>query len=215
MKTLVFFLILMLALPLAALPKAALLGMSALLPGSGEIALGKNTRGAILIGADVLAFTSWWATNREKNDLIDSYKRYATVYAGIPEGMDEQYYQHIQEYISSDEFNQYQELNARNYYLIYTYDPEGYSEYMAINTYDPSEAWEWQSTQHQDHYDKLRRETQTTKMYENLSLGAVILNRVISVIDVALISRDRSQGHTLYFSPLQTSGLMLNYQMEF
>ncbi|MGC9362882.1 MAG: hypothetical protein ACP5F3_08135, partial [Candidatus Syntrophosphaera sp.] len=211
----IILLLLMLALPLAALPKGALLGMSALLPGTGEIALGRNTRGAVLLGADVLAFTSLWATNRQKDDLIDSYERYATVYAGIPEGMDEQYYQHIQEYVSSDEFNQFQELNARNYYLIYTYDPEGYSEYMAANTYDPSEAWEWQSEQHQDHYDKLRRDTQTTKMYVNLSLGAIILNRVISVIDVALLSRDRQSGHTLYFSPDRNYGLTLNYRMEF
>ena len=130
--------------------------------------------------------------------------------------MDDRYYQHLQEYDSSAEFNQFQELMARNYYLIYTYDPEGYAEYIAANTYTPDEAWDWQGPGQQEHYRSLRRQTQTTKMYQNLSLGVILLNRVISVIDVALLSRQPSEsGSALYFTPLQSGGLMLNYRWEF
>jgi len=130
--------------------------------------------------------------------------------------MDDRYYQHLQEYDSSAEFNQFQELMARNYYLIYTYDPEGYAEYIAANTYAPHESWDWQGPGQQEHYRSLRRQTQTTKMYQNLSLGVILLNRVISVIDVALLSRQPSEsGSALYFTPLQSGGLMLNYRWEF
>ena len=202
-------------LSLAALPKIAYVGMSAAVPGTGELALGRTTRGAVLLGLDVLAWNSWWATNRQKKDLIDSYTQYARTYAGIPEGMDENYFQHLQQYLSSDEFNRFQELLARNYYLVYSYNPDGYYEYMLANTYAPGEAWSWQSAEHQAHYRSLRRRTQTTKMYQNLSLGALLLNRVISVIDVALLERDPDSGQTLYFSPLKGEGLMLNYRWEF
>jgi len=213
--SLLFISLLLIALPLAALPKVAFMGMSALVPGTGQIALGQTNRGAALLGLDILALSSYWATGRQKNDLIDSYTRYAQVYAGIPEDMGERYYQHVQEYLSSDEFNQSVELAARNYYLIYIYDPDGFAQYMLENTYSEEEAWAWQSTLQQDHYRKLRRKTQTTKMYQNLSLGVVILNRVISIIDVALISRDPSKSTALYFTPLETDGLMLNYRLEF
>ncbi len=203
------------ALPLFALPKAAYLGASAVVPGTGELALGKTARGSVLLGVDILALSSYWATGRQKNNLITSYQRYGQVYAGIPEDMPESYYQHIQQYASSAEFNQFQELMARNYYLVYTYDPEEFNLYLADNTYTEDEAWQWQSEEQQRHYRKLRRQTQTTKMYQNLSLGVMLLNRAISIIDVALISRDRKSGSALYFTPLESAGLMLNYQWEF
>lgn len=214
-KVLLLGLVFLAVLPLAALPKAAYLGMSALLPGTGELALGKTNRGAVMLGVDVLDINAYLATGREKNDLTRSYKRYAQVYAGIPDGMPDRYYQRLQDYLSSDDFNQYQELMARNYYLIYTYDPDGYGEYILANTYPDSEAWDWQSVEHQDRYRSLRRRTQTAKMYQSLSLGVILLNRAISLIDVALISRDHSQPTALYFTPLETKGLMLNYRWEF
>lgn len=190
------------------------MGMSALLPGTGELALGKTTRGSIFLGTDILAINAYLVTGRQKNDLISSYTQYATVYAGIPADMNDRYYQHIQQYASSDEFNQFQELMARNYFLIYTYDPTGYAEYIVSNTYTEDEAWSWQSAEHQDHYQSLRRKTQTTKMYQNLSLGVLLLNRAISMIDVALISRNPGKETSLYFSP-QSQGIMLNYRVEF
>ena len=77
------------------------------------------------------------------------------------------------------------------------------------------EAWSWQSSYHQDQYRSLRFRTQTAKMYRSLSLGVMLLNRVISLIDVALISRKPGQPTALYFTPLESGGLMLNYRMEF
>lgn len=214
-KLLLVILALLLALPLCALPKIAYLGMSAALPGSGELALGKSTRGGIMLGTDLVALTAWLAAGREITNLTNSSKLYAQVYAGIPEGMPEAYYQDIQKYLSSDEFNQFQTMNARNYYLIYTYDPEGYLAYLADNNYSEDEAWSWQSSEHQAKYSALRFRTQTNKMYRSLSLGVMLLNRAISLIDVALISRNPDQPTALYFTPLESNGLMLNYRLEF
>lgn len=216
-KRLLCFLLLIIAVipAFATLPKIACVGMSALLPGSGEIILGQKTKGSIMTGVDVLAISSWLATGRQVDDLTRSYQRFATVYAGCPEDMNNTYYQHLQQYLSSDEFNQFQDMMARNYYLIYTYDPDGYNAYILANTYQDTEAWNWQSAEHQDHYRSLRRRAQTAKMYKNLSLGVLLLNRAISMIDTALIKSDPNSGTALYFSPLEDNGLMLNYRMEF
>jgi hypothetical protein len=135
-----------------ALPRIAYLGMSAVLPGSGELLLGRNTRGAILMGSDIIAISSLLATGRQVENLTNSFKQYANVYAGVPFSENDRYYQHIQQYFSSDEFNQFQEMMARNYYLIYQYEPELFEEYIIANTYNADEAWQWQSTEHHRHY---------------------------------------------------------------
>ena len=214
-KFLLLLLLLLFGLPLAALPRIAYIGMSVLVPGSGELALGKTNRGALLLGSDLLALTGFWATERQKDDLIRSYKQYAQTYAGVPITDNDSYYQHIQQYMSSAEFNQFQELMARNYFLIYLYDPSGYASYIAANTYSPEEAWNWQSDLHFKHYRALRSKTQKTKMYQNLSLGMLILNRVVSAIDVTFISSDRKRQTPIYFSVFGEDGIMLNYRLDF
>lgn len=211
----ILILSLLFAVQLNAQSKALPLTMSAFVPGTGEILLGKTTRGGIMLGTDLLALTAWLASGREINNLTESYKQYAKTYAGIPDEVQDSYYQHIQQYLSSDDFNDAQILGARNYYLIYGYNPEAYQQYVDENTYSPEEAWDWQSAEHQAHYRSLRFRTQSTKMYKNLSLGAMLLNRFVSLIDVALISKDPEKPSPVYFSTSENGGLMLNYNLEF
>ena len=215
MKRFIFFLLILSIVPLAALPKLSYSAASAILPGTGELALGKTTRGAIMLSTDILVWGSFFALEKEKDNLTDTYKQYAVVYAGAKSGMPESYYQNLQNYISSDDFNRYEELFARNYYLIYSYNPEGYEEYILANTYSDEESWSWQNQTYQDHYKKLRRRTQKAKIYQNLSVGALVLNRVVSVIDVSLINKKTNRPLSIYFTPTSNNGLMFNVQLEY
>ena len=215
MKRFIFFLLILSIVPLAALPKLSYSAASAILPGTGELALGKTTRGAIMLSTDILVWSSFFALEKEKDNLTDTYKQYAVVYAGAKSGMPESYYQNLQNYISSDDFNRYEELFARNYYLIYSYNPEGYEEYILANTYSDEESWSWQNQTYQDHYKKLRRRTQKAKIYQNLSIGALVLNRVVSVIDVSLINIKTNRPLSIYFTPTSNNGLMFNVQLEY
>lgn len=215
MKRFIFFLLILSIVPLAALPKLSYSAASAILPGTGELALGKTTRGAFMLSTDILVWSSFFALEKEKDNLTDTYKQYAVVYAGAKSGMPESYYQNLQNYISSDDFNRYEELFARNYYLIYSYNPEGYEEYILANTYSDEESWSWQNQTYQDHYKKLRRRTQKAKIYQNLSVGALVLNRVVSVIDVSLINKKTNRPLSIYFTPTSNNGLMFNVQLEY
>ena len=215
MKRFIFFLLILSIVPLAALPKLSYSAAFAILPGTGELALGKTTRGAIMLSTDILVWSSFFALEKEKDNLTDTYKQYAVVYAGAKSGMPESYYQNLQNYISSDDFNRYEELFARNYYLIYAYNPEGYEEYILANTYSDEESWSWQNQTYQDHYKKLRRRTQKAKIYQNLSIGALVLNRVVSVIDVSLINKKTNRPLSIYFTPTSNNGLMFNVQLEY
>ncbi|MBP7195099.1 MAG: hypothetical protein KBA79_04735 [Candidatus Cloacimonetes bacterium] len=206
----------LLAMPLIALPRIAYIGMSAALPGSAELALGKPTRGGIMIAADLLSWLAWSGYKDEALDLEDSFKRYAQAYAGVPSNSNDRYYQHIQQYYSSDEFNSFQEMMARNFYLIYNYDPEGFSEYLAANLYADEEGWQWQSPEHHQKFRDLRKQRQKAKMYQNLALGALLLNRGISIVDALFLSGKKSVAELpVYFSVSPERALILNYRFEF
>lgn len=201
-----------------AIPKIAYAGMSALLPGSGEIVLGKYNRGTIMIATDIIAWTAYLDTGRDITNLGDSYKKYAGLYAGADINGSDRYFQNLQSYTSSDEFNDYNEMMARNYYLVYMadgfYDIEGYNAYLANFNYDESQAWNWQNSLFQKQYRKLRTNYQEARLNHNLSLGILILNRAISLLDIAFIKTDGKQ-QALYFSPAPDAGVMLNYRLDF
>ncbi|MDZ4121134.1 MAG: hypothetical protein U1C33_01840, partial [Candidatus Cloacimonadaceae bacterium] len=187
-KILTSVLLLVFCVGLAAQNKIAYVAASSIFPGSGEILMGKETRGAVLLGIDILSIAGFVNSSNQMDKLSKSYKQYAHSYAGVGFGNSDQYYQRIQNYISSDEFNTLQEMLARNYYLIYNYDPESFAAYMEANTYTGDETWQWDSTQHWKQYKSLRRDHQKAKMNNNLLLGVLILNRVVSVIDVLFIN---------------------------
>lgn len=205
-----------LVFPIAALPRIAYPAMSALVPGSAELVLGKHTRGAVMLGADLISVLAWSSYKQDVSDYTDRYKRYANIYAGTGLDTPDWQYQHMQLYLSSDDFNDYQEMRARNYYLIYTYDPQGYDEYLARNLYTEDEAWHWQSPEHQKEFKTLRRERQKSAQYQTLALGALLLNRAISTVDALFLSRKpKSKPSAMHIGVNQDNTMMLQYTLEF
>jgi hypothetical protein len=187
------------------------IGMSALVPGSGEIALGNTNRGIALLASDIVATYSFFKTSHDMDLQKDAYKNYALHYAGVPTDMPQNHYQAIQDYISSEEFNDFQDMMARNYFVIYLNDIQSYIEYMEANTYTGDETWKWQSAMHWDTYKDMRKRHQRIKINHTLALGVMLLNRAISVVDTAILSKDMH----LYASPNGLDGMMLNYEMRF
>ncbi len=196
---------------LPAQSRLAYVGMSALLPGSGELALGKTNRGLALLASEIVAGYSFFKTNQDMNLQRDAYKNYALHYGGVPRQMPQEHYQVIQEYISSEEFNDFQDMMARNYFIIYHNDEQAYLAYMEANTYTGDESWEWQSPMHWKTYKDMRRKHQKTKINHNLALGVMLLNRAISMIDTAIMSKNTH----LYAVPSGLDGMMLNCELRF
>lgn len=212
-RSLLPFLVLLCALPLAAVPRITYSAASLLVPGSGEILLGSHTRGGILLGTDLLSIYAFAATSKQIDRERSNYMQYALQYAGVPLDMPQSHYQAIQDYPSSAYYNDIQEMMARNYFLIYNYDPEGFADYLSRNTYQGSEEWNWQTEAAWKEYKNQRIRHQRTKMSHNLALGIMLFNRAFSAIDSALLA-GKKHG-TLYLSPLGTEGAMLNYRIDF
>lgn len=209
-----FVLVLMLYLfggALFAQSRFAYIGMSALVPGSGEIAMGKTNRGLFLLSSEIIAAYSFFKTDQDMNLQKNRYKRYANEYAGVPLDSPQGHYQYVQEYISSDDYNEYIEMVVRNDYLISNYDPVSYAETIAAESFSGDEQWEWQSIEHWQTYNSMRRKHQKMKINHNLALGIMLLNRAISIVDTALLSRNMN----IYAGLSGYDGVSLNCELRF
>ncbi len=205
------FALLLISSALSAQSRLARIAMSAVLPGSGEISLGKTNRGVALLASEIIAAYGFFKTDYDMGLQRDAYKKYALEYAGVPLDMPQSHYQAIQEDISSNEYNLYLEMIARNYYLITNYDPAAYNEFMETESYSGDQEWQWQSPMHWDKYKDMRRKHQRTKINHNLALGVMLLNRAISVVDTALLSRNMQ----VYASTNGVDSFLLNYSVRF
>jgi len=212
-RNLVAVLLILLSLPLLAIPRIAYSAASLALPGTGELLQGENTRGGILLGIDLLSIYAFVETDQQIDRQRDAYMRHANLFAGVPIGMPNRHYQAIQDYPSSSYYNDIQEMMARNYYLIYNYDPESYADYMARNTYLGDETWNWQNDAAWNEYKNQRKRHQRTKMSHNLALGMMLFNRALSALDSAILS-GKNAG-TVYLAPTPDQGAMLHYQLNF
>lgn len=211
-KTLSLLILLVSVLTANAKERILPIGMSLILPGSGELYLGKVNRGAALITADVISIAAYFNAESNMQSLNKSYKQFAKIHAGADTDFGDRYYQRLQEYYSSYDFNTIQELLARNYYLVYNYDPDAYELYLAANTYNTDEAWQWDSRTNWKQYKNLRKRHQQTKMDKNLFFGVLILNRVVSALDVTFLTR-RNIEHKVSVSPTEHNGVMLNLEL--
>jgi len=57
----------------------------------------------------------------------------------------------------------------------------------------------------------MRKKHQKTKMNHTLSIGLLLLNRAISVVDTAILNRNMH----LYAQPSGLDGMMLNCELRF
>lgn len=177
--------------------------------------LGRETRAGTLMTVDMLAIYAFFATNKEIDHQQDKYMNYAHEIAGVPFNMPGNHYQAIQDYISSDYYNDVITMMGRNYYLISNYDPDGYAQYISENIYTGDEQWNWQSDANWNTYKKMRKRVQKTKMSHSLSLGIMLLNRVTSAIDSAILSGRSEREVFMYFTKAGDPGIMLNLSHNF
>jgi hypothetical protein len=222
-KSFLLALILLLCMPLlfseqVSARKAML--YSALVPGLGELSLEDHTRGALFIGAEILILASYFRINKEIDWKTNSYQQYANRYAGVTINSGDDYYRLINDYISSEQYNSEIEMFYRNRYIVYEYNPDLYYYYLDRYMISEEEAWNWESRNTWLRYREIRREKQSLEILANFALGAAFVNRLISIIDTALlarrINRESSLLSNIRLEPdIKRKGCILSYEIEF
>jgi hypothetical protein len=202
-------------------PKAIM--FSAILPGSGHLYIQKNTKAGMYFASEIGIIYSFFRFKAEKDWVTNSYKKYAYSTIGLDSNSTENRYQLVQEYYNSEEYNENVKAYARDVYLIFQSppsdpnEPQTYYEFLDENLITDEEGWHWQSLDNWKRYRDLRYKKQDYEILKNFSLAALILNRFISVIDVAISSRKINKAiQNLSFSPdFNNNRMIVSYEIKF
>lgn len=197
--------------------------LSALTPGLGQIYTKDYTKAGIFLSAEIAIIFSYFRFKAEKDWAIESYQKFAWNIAEVPQNSEDNFYQLIQDYMSSEEYNQSVESFARNVFLSTSspyFDPDSYYQYLEDNLIPTEFTWDWQNTRNWYRYQSLRRDKQDYEIYANFAVAALILNRLVSVIDSAISIRQHNKNQSFLSNlkvrpDLKKKGIKISYEHKF
>jgi len=190
--------------------------MSAVLPGAGQMYLGQKTKAGVFVAAEIAFIFTMLRFDKEKNIAIENYQMLAYANAGLRKGSSTRIYGLAQRYKSSEDYNRYLEMQARNYFIMLYNDPESFNEYMERYSIKSEDSWQWQNDFHFSEYKSVRNDKQNFEIYGNFALGALLINRVISVLDSAIQTRRINRNSQIYAIPENNGrGISLVYEHKF
>jgi len=167
--------------PKKSIPKAMM--FSIILPGWGDIYAGNKGTGKVLIGTEIAIWLGYTGFQYYGNMQRDSYILYAHENAEANfSRKDEDYYDAIEVYKTSEDYNIYIREEAR---LLYPYDPELQNEYVQKYGYFGVNSWDWNKQNDLTRYRKLRISTRKTFQRAIFMTGFAILNRFCGAITSA------------------------------
>ena len=152
---------------------------SLVLPGWGEHSIGKHNRGYMFNSAELTGWLAYAAFtlygNQSKNDM----KAYASDHAGVNiSGKNNQYWTDIGNYMDIHSYND-QKTRYRQIDYIYT---------------DDDKFWAWDSKESKKNFDDMRLSSRIAKRNASMVLSALVLNRLLSVIDIATLTKNKIEN---------------------
>ena len=153
---------------------------SLVLPGWGELALGHKKRGITFLLAEGALWGTFAAFKIYGHWREQDYIRFAYERASVKPGSKEQsYFFHVSNYRTIYEYNE-EMRRFRRYEDVYPDDDEHF--------------WEWKSDSDRRRFDRLRLSSQLAFRNATLTVGAVLINHLLSAVDaVWMAHRDRSK----------------------
>ncbi len=152
---------------------------SLLFPGTGERMLQADERGVLFTGTEIGLWLGYVGFRLYSGWREDDYQAYATQYAGVRgTNKDEQYWIDVGTYDNLDKFNE-QRLRERSIEDVY---PD-----------QPAYRWDWDSYAHQLRFDQMRIQSRRAAKLASFTLGAVVLNHIVSALDVTYLYNARIQ----------------------
>ncbi len=145
---------------------------SALLPGMGELYADGYSSGKYFTIADALLWGGLIGVTAYANNQEDSYRAFAETYGGVMlSGKDDKYFADIGLYIDIYEYNHLKDLE-RSFTEIYNED---------------THYWKWSNHAQRTEYRDMWKSSETADNTTRFIVGALILNRVASVINAIRI----------------------------
>lgn len=154
-------------------------GLSALVPGMGQLYNGDKKKGFIMFGVEVAIWTAWLVFDDQADDLQQDAKNWAYIYAGAGGTDDDYYWRAVGRYASSDDFNE-DLLRQRRA----TDDP-------LPPPVGPATDWLWVNDTRQDGYRELYDDADDAYTRRDYMILFAVINRVVSVVDAVVGAGDK------------------------
>ena len=143
---------------------------SVILPGWGEYELNKNSRGNFFVTAEIIGVALTTFSYIKSNNIAINYKALAADHANvIVDGKNHEFWVDIGNYDSQIDYND-EHLRWREFDNLY-----------------PNEAdwnWDWDTEEKRNEFEDLRIESDKMKLVGKFFIGGIVLNHIISAIDV-------------------------------
>jgi hypothetical protein len=167
-------------------PKLAML-YSLVLPGLGEYYLGHTGRAKGFFVAEGAIWTSFAVFRVQGAHRRTLYKEFASAHAGVSERNDDEFYRIIGNFVSSDGPFSANEQVRRQARALYPNDPAQQQAFFDENAYTGDNAWQWESQDLMNRYQDLRSSSLDAFHRSDLSIGLLVANRLLSVIDAGIL----------------------------
>ena len=192
------------------------MAMSAVLPGAGQMYLGNNIKAGIFMTTDIIVIGSYLRFQQEKNLAIDNYKKYAYVKAGLRQNADEDIYNLAHRYRSSDRYNELYAQNLQNRLILGYITQRQQEEWFDMYKIQDEDSWNWEYESDFIKYRNYRTDKLDYELYASFAVGAMILNRIISMLDATIFTNRLNRDNRLYSMPdFQNNGMTMIYEFKF
>lgn len=192
-------------------PRGGAILASMVLPGTGQMMLGSAKRGEGLLWLDGGLWALWsgfsWYSSAREHD--------ARLFAGREAGADltrkeSRYYRALERYDNADEYNEGVRADARD---MYPDDPQRQHDYYQSQGYFGAQAWNWSSDSARFDYWETRKSGRTAALRAQFATGALLLNRLVSVVDCAFFAGRGRSASRVEFRPADTEpGIKVCYR---
>ena len=165
---------------------------SILVPGLGQVIKGDRSKAQTFFVVEGAIWVSYFGFNYWGKRLDGSARAFAIDHSGANAARrDDAYFDALEDYLSSEEYNLVVERQAS---LYYPNDPTQQQSYIEANSYVDEDEWMWDSLASRSHYWEKRREARENRRRASFMPGFAIINRIVSVVDVLLFTEEDRFG---------------------
>jgi hypothetical protein len=184
---------------------------TAVLPGTGQMLLGSSRRGEAVLWVDGALWALWggftWYSSAREHDA----RLFAARECGADLSMNEpRYYRALERYSNADLYNEDVRRDARD---AYPDDPVRQHEYYQAQGYFGAQAWNWSSDSSRFDFWATRKSGRTAALRAQFAAGALLLNRLVSIVDCAFFCKEPQARSRVEFQPGETEpGIKVCYR---
>jgi hypothetical protein len=160
--------------------------LSLLLPGLGEYVGGERGRAKVFFTSEVILWAGFIGSKAYSNTLKDDYRTYAAIHAGVQ---------------TANKGGQYW-IDIGNANNIYIFNERRRVQRNLKATYPETDeySWQWDQQENREEYADLRSKQNKWKNVSTYMIAGLIMNRIISAVDIVYLIRKNKDRDDLYGS---------------